>query len=136
MDDFIYRNATIHDIPFLVNTIIEAEKSGTNILTYTSIFGIPEEQARIYLADMLLEEIDNCELSISSFLLAEFEGKVIAAVAAWIEAIEGTPSSTLKGNLLKYVLPRKAIERALSVNSIFTFAFVLVADQVILWVVP
>ena len=82
MDKFIFRNATINDVPFLVDTIIEAEKSGTDILTYSTVFGLSEDETRKYMADMLLEEVDGCELSISSFLVAENEGQVVAAVGA------------------------------------------------------
>ncbi len=117
MDNFIFRNATINDISFLVETIIEAEKSGTDILTYSTFFGISEDETRKYLANMLEEEIDGCELSISSFLLAEYDNQVVAAVAAWIEGIEGIPSTVLKGNLLNYTLPKEALKKAISLNA-------------------
>lgn len=116
MDDFIFRNATINDVPFLVDTIIEAEKSGTEILTYSTVFGLSEDETRKYIAEMLLEEVDGCELSISSFLVAENEGNIVAAVGAWIEGIEGISSSVLKGNLLNYTLPKKCIESAIPLN--------------------
>ena len=49
MDQFIIRPASSNDIPFLVDTIIEAEKSGTSILTYNTIFGLTEiEVKRVY----------------------------------------------------------------------------------------
>lgn len=116
-DKFIFRNATINDAPFIVDTIIEAEKSGTDKLSYATIFGLSEEEVRKYLSDMLSEEIDGCELSISSFLIAECNGKTAAALSAWIEGIEGIPSAVLKGNLLNYVLPKKCIERAMTLNA-------------------
>lgn len=118
MEGIEIRNATINDVPFLVDTIIEAEKSGTDKLTYTTIFGLTEEESRKYIADMLLEEVDGCELSISSFLVAQSEGQVVAAVSAWIEGIEGISSTVLKGNLLNFTLPKKCIEKAASLNSI------------------
>jgi ribosomal protein S18 acetylase RimI-like enzyme len=118
MNDVIFRNATIDDVPFLVDTIIEAEKSGTEVLTYCSVFGLSEDEARKYITEMLLEEIDGCELSISSFLLAEKNGLIAASVGAWIEGIEGIPSTILKGNLLNYTLPKKCIEHAIALNSI------------------
>jgi ribosomal protein S18 acetylase RimI-like enzyme len=118
MNDVIFRSATIDDVPFLVDTIIEAEKSGTEILTYCTIFGLSEEEARKYIAEMLLEEIDGCELSISSFLLAEKNGQIAASVGAWVEGTEGIPSTILKGNLLNYTLPKKCIEHALALNTV------------------
>lgn len=108
--EFTLRNATLVDIPFLAETIIEAEKSGTDVLSYTTIFGLEENEAKKYIALMLEEEIEGCELSINSFLLAEFEGKTVGAVSAWVEGIDGVSSSTLKGNLLRFTLPQKCFE--------------------------
>lgn len=120
MDKFTCRDATSKDIPFLVDTIIEAEKSGTTTLTYSTIFGISEEDARKYMALMLAEEVDGCEFSISSYLIAETENQIAAAISAWIEGAEGIPSTVLKGNLLNYILPKDALGCALSVKSILS----------------
>ena len=110
------RNAKLSDIPFLVETIVEAEKSGTPILSYTTIFGLNEEDAKKYIASMLDEEIDGCELSVSAFLVAELNGKTVGAVCAWIEGAEGVPSSTLKGNLLRFTLPQTCFESIHKIN--------------------
>ncbi|MDO9256708.1 MAG: GNAT family protein [Bacteroidales bacterium] len=115
MSDFINRIATVKDIPFLANTIIEAEKSGTDKLSYSTIFGLSEDESRKYIIDMLSEEVDGCELSVSSFFVAESAGQVVAAVSVWIEGVDGIPSSVLKGNLLSYTLPQHCIERAVSI---------------------
>lgn len=114
MEKFIFRNAGIDDIPFLVSTIIEAEKSGTDTLSYSEIFGLSEEDTRDYLSKMFLEEIDGCELSVSAYLLAEKNGATVASVSAWVEGSEGISSTVLKGNLLSYILPKKCIERAVA----------------------
>jgi hypothetical protein len=119
MDEFTIRHATINDVPFLVDTIIEAEKSGTEILSYSTIFGLSEQESRKYIADMLSEEVDGCELSISSFIVAEKDGQIAAAVAAWIEGTDGIPSLVLKGNLLNYIIPKECTARALKTNHIF-----------------
>ena len=118
MPEFSIRKASLKDVPFLVNTIIEAEKSGTEIFTYSTIFGLSEDESRKYITDMLLEEIDGCELSISGFLLAEKDNQVAAAVGAWVEGYEGVPSSILKGNLLSYTLPKACIEKAMCLNNL------------------
>ncbi|MCF8381826.1 MAG: GNAT family N-acetyltransferase [Bacteroidales bacterium] len=117
-NDFLIRQATANDIPFLVDTIIEAEKSGTSTLTYTTIFGLSETDAREYIIKMLEEEIDGCELSVSGFILAEKDGQIAGAVGAWVEGSEGTPSAILKGNLLAYVLPSSCLKRASRLNNI------------------
>ncbi len=118
MSNIIVREATHNDIPFLVDTIMEAEKSGTDKLTYSTIFGLSEAEARKCVAEMLREEVDGCELSVSSFLLAESESTVLAAVGAWIEELEGVPSSVIKGNLLNFTLPKSCIERAVTHSAV------------------
>lgn len=120
MNNFTIRSAKISDVPFLVDTIIEAEKSGTNKLSYATIFGLSEKETRKYITEMLAEEIDGCELSISSFIIAEKNGQNAAAVSAWIEGIEGVPSTILKGNLLNYTLQKECIEKAKSLNNMLS----------------
>lgn len=117
-NEFLIRQATFNDIPFLAETIIEAEKSGTDIFSYSTIFGLSESDARKYITEMLSEGIDGCELSTSSFIVAEKSGLVVAALSAWVEGLIGIPSSILKGNLLKYVLPEKCFSQARAANPI------------------
>jgi len=118
MSDFIIRPATVDDAPFLAETIIEAEKSGTDKLSYSTIFGLTEKEVHKYLINILEEEIDGCELSVSSFIVAEYNGKVAAALSAWVEGLEDIPSTIIKGNLLNYVLPKECIKRAMTLNEI------------------
>jgi len=118
MKEFKIRPAKLEDIDFLVETIIEAEKASTDILPYTTIFGLSEKDTKIYLKKMLEEEIDGCVLSISSYLVIENNHKIIAALSAWIESEEGIPSAILKGNLLNYFLPLECIQRASKLNEI------------------
>ena len=119
MLDITYRNANINDISIIVDAIIEAEKSGTNRLSYTAIFGLTENEVRKYLKEMLLEEIDGCgELSISSYMIAEKDKKSVAAACAWIEGKEGVPTQVLKGNLLRHVLPREVIMKSIAIKEL------------------
>ena len=111
MNEFVIRNATLDDIPFLVETIIEAEKSGSDILSYSAIFGLSEVEVKSFIEKMLLEDVDHCELSISSFKVAMSSNRLVGAVSAWIEGCNGVPSTVIKGNLLNYVFPIKCIER-------------------------
>ncbi|MFT4643729.1 MAG: hypothetical protein ACI8ZX_000122 [Planctomycetota bacterium] len=112
MKGLIIRDANINDIPFIVETIVEAEKSGTNIFSYNTIFGLSAEEAKKYIENMLLEEVDDCELSISSFKIAVLNNIIVGATAAWIEGFQGLSSTMLKGNLLNYTLPMECIEKA------------------------
>ena len=116
--DYIIRQATTDDISFIVDTIIAAEKSGTEVLGLSTLFEIPEEEIRGLLANMLDEEIDGSEISISSFLIAEKNGTPIAAVGGWIECVneDELPSSILKANLFQYYIPLANIQK-MSANS-------------------
>jgi ribosomal protein S18 acetylase RimI-like enzyme len=106
------RKASHNEIPFLVQTIIDAEKSGTNILPYEKIFGLSESETREMLTEILLLNEPNCELSLDAFLVAFLNNKPVGAVSAWIEALEGVSSSVIKGNLLRPYLSVKNLMQA------------------------
>ena len=78
-NDYIIRKATIGDADFLVTTIIEAEKSSTNNLGLANYFEVTADELRQYLKAILEEEVDGCEFSVSSFIVAEYEGRVVSA---------------------------------------------------------
>lgn len=104
------RSATERDIPFLVEAIIEAEKSGTEVLSYARIFGLNEAEVRELLAQILEEDMPGQELCVSGFAIAEVEGEAVAAVCAWVEGEEEMPSGIIKGNLLAYYLPEANLQ--------------------------
>lgn len=104
---FDIRPARPEDIDFLVETIIQAEKSGTSRLGLALIFNLTEEKLRPLLAEMLEEETEGCEFSLNSFIVAEVNGKLSAAVGGWIEGYneDKLSSAMLKSNLLNCTLP-------------------------------
>lgn len=108
MKEYIIREATNNDVDFIVKAIIEAEKSGSKILSYSTIFNLTEEEVINIFYKMLLEEIDGCEFSISSYLVAEIDNRVVGTIGAWVEHKEN-PSSIVKGNLLGYFLPKSSL---------------------------
>lgn len=112
MADYRFRVACLNDIDFIVKSIIEAEKSGTNKLSYSTIFNISEEEVIRILRLILMEEIDGCELSLSNYLVAETRKEVVGAIGAWVESAE-SPSSIIKSNLLGYFLPKSSIQYAI-----------------------
>lgn len=107
----IIRRATINDIDFIVDTIVAAEKSGTDNFGLANLFEVSESEMRNCIKDMLEEEVDGCELSLSSFLVAEVEGEVVAAFGGWIEGKneDEMPSALLKANLINYYLPKENV---------------------------
>jgi len=106
------RKATEKDIPFLKEAIIEAEKSGTNKISYCTIFTLAEEKLNEMLYQVLIEDINGQELCISDFLIAEINNEYAGACSAWIEGINGSPSYILKANILFFFLGDKICNKA------------------------
>lgn len=109
--DYLIRKATLNDLSFLAEAIIAAEKSNTDKLSLSTLFNLSEITIKGKITAMLEEEIDGCEFSVSSFLIAEYNGKPVAAVGGWIECFsEEIPSKILKSNLIGYIFPKEGIK--------------------------
>ena len=108
MNPYKIRDARTGDVDFIVTAIIEAEKSGSNTLSYSTVFNLPETEVRDIMRSMLLEEIDGCEFSLSSYLVAETDGNPVGTIGAWVEKSDA-PSKTIKSNLLGYYLPKSSL---------------------------
>ena len=105
------RPAKISDIKFLSKVIIEAEKSGTDKIGLANVFNLTENELKEYLIQMLDEEVEGCELSYNSFVLAELNDHPVAAFCGWIESEneDNQPSAILKSNLIGFVLPKEKL---------------------------
>jgi len=106
------RRATTSDVPFLVEAICEAEKAGTDRLSYCSIFGLDEAAFRSLLASMLQEDLEGQELCISGFLIAERSGAAIGACCGWVEGATDFGSALLKANLLLHAIDPRSMRAA------------------------
>jgi ribosomal protein S18 acetylase RimI-like enzyme len=110
-EDFLIRKANKEDIIFLTEAIIGAEKSNTEKLGLSTLFNLTENRIKEILIEILNEEVDGCEFSISSFFIAEFNRMKVAAVGGWIEAFyDEIPSQSLKANLIRFRFPQESIE--------------------------
>jgi ribosomal protein S18 acetylase RimI-like enzyme len=110
MTGYNIRKATLNDIDFITATIIAAEKSGSEKLGLAAIFNLTEQEVRPLIHAMLEEEIDECEFSVSSFLLTEYNGSPVAAIGGWVEGlVEKMKSAVLKSNLIGFCFPKEAI---------------------------
>ncbi len=107
-----YKRATENDIDFIVEAIIEAEKSGTNRLSYSTVFDYNFDQVNELIKNALLEDIPGHELSLSGFILAYINNEHAGAVCSWIEAVEEIPSAVIKANVLYYFLGQETILKA------------------------
>ena len=116
----IIRPATLDDVEFLATVIIEAEKSSTDKNGTANYFELSEDDYRRYLVQMLEEEIDGCELSISSFVVAEHDGELIAARGGWMEGDneDRLSSAILKANLFQYFIPKDNLLKGHAKNNI------------------
>lgn len=119
MNDYVFRKATINDVDFLSEAIIAAEKSGSEVLSYHSIFGLTEDETTRLIKQMLEEEIDGCELSVSSYWLAEKNNELAAAMGAWIEDEEYS-SSSIKGGLIACTLPKQSLLKSKGISHILS----------------
>lgn len=117
--DIVIRNATNQDIPFLVETIIQAERSGTDRCALIQLFQCTETELRNYLTLFLQEDMKGCEWSVDSFMIAEHIGNTVGAFGAWIEGQNewDLSSATLKSNLMKAHLPITVIQGLLNFQS-------------------
>ena len=109
---YIIRRASLNDKDFIADVIIEAEKSGTGNCGLAKLYDLTEQELKRYLVNMLEEEIDGCELSLSSFLVVEYDGEPVAAGGGWLEGDneDGLSSSILKANLIAYYIPAEKIK--------------------------
>lgn len=105
----LIRQATLEDIPFLVEAICEAEKSGTEILSYARLLSISESDFKKALYQILEEDIEGQELCVSHFMVAEENNTLVGAISGWIEASDGVPSAVKKGNILTYFFNEQSL---------------------------
>lgn len=107
---YIIRKATLDDVDFVTKVIIEAEKSMTNNFGLANFFEMSEDEIEGYIKQILEEEVDGCEFSLSSFFIAEYEGEAVSALGGWLEGyFDEMPSEILKSNLVGFVFPRENV---------------------------
>lgn len=104
-----FRRANEQDIDFIIEAVIAAEKSGTDRLSYASIFGLELPKVTELLKNAILEDIPGQELALSEFIIAYIDNELAGTVCAWIEAAEGVSSAVLKANVLFYFLGAETI---------------------------
>ena len=107
---YIIRKATLDDVDFITKVIIEAEKSMTNNFGLANFFEMSEDEIEGYIKQILEEEIDGCEFSLSSFFVAEYDGEPVSALGGWLEGYyDEMPSEILKSNLVGFVFPKDKV---------------------------
>jgi D-alanine--poly(phosphoribitol) ligase subunit 1 len=102
---YAFRQAGTNDISFIVDAIINAEKSNSEIIGLGQLMSLGEIDLRSKLASALEEEVDGCEFHLEGFTIATYEESPVAALCTWVEGINenNQPSPTLKINLFKHI---------------------------------
>lgn len=102
-----FRKAVKEDIPFLVESIIEAEKSGTDYTVYEKLLNINKEKMKDFICFSLNSGIKGCELSIESHMVCEVEGRYAGSIAFWVEGLNELFSANIKANLIHFYFKKQ-----------------------------
>jgi GNAT superfamily N-acetyltransferase len=94
------RQACTDDIDFVIETIIEAEKSGSEIIPSCNILLFSKEKFKEILREALLKNNPDYDYSLSGYLIAEKDGENIGALGSWLESYDGVNSSLIKSTVL------------------------------------
>jgi ribosomal protein S18 acetylase RimI-like enzyme len=108
----VIRDADLNDIDFVIKAIIEAEKSGTDKVSYSTIFSLNEIELKIILRKILEDNIPGHQLWLSGFMIAEIDGEKAGACCGWIECSGGLSSTIIKANLFLDVIGREKLIEA------------------------
>lgn len=104
------RQATNGDIDFVIEAIIESEKSGSQMVSSCNVFGIGLERFKAILKDVLAQNHRDYDYFLSGFVVAEVNGEYAGALGSWIEAADGTPSGIIKATILFQYLDKSRIK--------------------------
>ncbi len=110
IENLSIRQATINDIDFVIEAIIESEKSSSNVISSCNIFALCEEEFRKILKEVLQQDIPDYDYYLSGFLVAEIDGEYVGALGSWLEAAEDNPSGIIKATILFPYLDRSKMK--------------------------
>ncbi|MCE3007296.1 MAG: GNAT family N-acetyltransferase [Bacteroidetes bacterium] len=108
----IIRPATEADVPFLAWVLLQAEASGTQVISYQRLFQLADNELQDLVTTLLEEEIAGCDLSYVNYAIAEVDGQPAGACAAWIEAQSHAPCQLIRGQMLAYALGPERLQAA------------------------
>lgn len=104
----ILRKAEPRDIHFIVDCIVESEKSGGVIFPYSEAFGVSVLRFSRIIKDIFDEEIAGQPWCLDHWYLIEVaEGDTVAGLSAWIEGAGGMSSDLLKAQILNFFLKQE-----------------------------
>jgi ribosomal protein S18 acetylase RimI-like enzyme len=108
----ILRKALPSDTDFIVEAIIESEKSGTDKFSYCTLFGLATEEVSEIIKEILTEDIQGQKFCLEQFIIATVNDEPAGACSSWIEGGTGSSSSYLQGQILLAFFPRENVADA------------------------
>lgn len=111
MVEFKIKRAINSDLEFILDCIVESEKSGTQLFGYSEILGVSEAIFRENLIQIFEEEIEGQPWNLIYWYIAEVDGKNAAGLCSWVEGETGISSDLAKVQLLNYQFPSNFKER-------------------------
>jgi ribosomal protein S18 acetylase RimI-like enzyme len=100
---FKIRKAESKDIPFLIQSIFQSEKIGTDIISYCTLFDIDENTLNEQLTEAFIEDYKILPWNLKNWYVSENEiESPLAALAFWLEP-ENSNSEIQKFQYLSFV---------------------------------
>jgi len=94
------RQADENDIDFILEAIVESEKSSSDVISSCNVYGLTEEKFREIIGKVLHENVPDYDYYLSGFIIAEKDGEYLGALGSWVEAADETPSGIIKATIL------------------------------------
>ncbi len=107
MDELIIKRATNEDLSFIIDCIVGAEYSGSEILSYCELLQISETEFRTVLLSIFDEEIEGQPWNLKHWFIGKVNQESVVGGCCWIEASTGMNSDMLKSQILQYFLPNQ-----------------------------
>ncbi len=95
---------------FISRCIIESEKSGSSIFSYSAIFNLSETEFIEILDQIFEEDIEDQPWCYQHWSILFVDGQPASGLCSWIEGINDSSSDVLKTQLLNFMIPTHFVE--------------------------
>jgi hypothetical protein len=118
IENLTIRKAGLKDIDFILEAIVESEKSSSDIISTCKVFDLSEDEFKEIVGRILLEDIPYYDYYLSGFTIAEKDGEYVGAIGSWLEGGDGTSSGIMKTTMLLPYLDKEKIKKMSSNSSL------------------
>ncbi len=110
MEKLTFKQATEEDIDFVIESIIEADKAGSSVISMCNVFELTEQEYVEILKDVLKMDVEDYDFYLSGFLICKSGDEYVGAAGSWLEGAEGIASGTIKTSILFPYLEKEKTE--------------------------